>query len=150
MLLTVTGCSSWLPNYQDLQEPRVSLTGLALKDANFLAPSFLVRLRVENPNDVSLNLDGADAALSLNGQTLARGVSRSPLTLVKGGTSEMDVEVTADTLTVVQQIAALANQPSARYQVTGHLSVLNWLGALGRLPFSFEGTVDSKSLLKGL
>jgi LEA14-like dessication related protein len=149
-VLLNAGCSRWLSNYKDLQEPRVSLVSLALKEPNLLAPSFLVRLRVENPNDVSMNLDGADATLALNGQAIAQGISRSPLTLASGAASEVDVEVAAQMLTAVQQLSSLLSENSLQYGVTGHLNVLNWLGPLGRLPFSFEGVLDRDTLLRGL
>lgn len=147
--LLLSGCVGLPRNFNNLKEPRVSLTGLAVKELNLLAPSVLVRLRVENPNDLNIDLDGADVALALNGQPVATGISRSPLTLAKFGASEMNVEVKAGTLQVLQQILLLQANPSVNYDVTGHLNVLNWLGPLGRIPFRFQGDVDRDTLLRG-
>lgn len=147
--LFLSGCFS-LPNKLDsLKEPQVSLAGLAIRDLNPLQPRFLVRLRVENPNDLEVNLDGGDVALALNGQPVASGISRSPLTLAKFGASQMEVELTADTLGVLQQILLLQSQPMVDYEVSGHLNVLNWLGPWGRLPFGVKGAVDRDTLLRG-
>lgn len=148
LCLLVSGCAGLAQRFNNLKEPRVSLAGLALKRMDFFKPSFLVRLNVENPNDVAVNIDGADVALALNGQPVAKGVSRSPLSLAKLGSSSMDVEVSADTLGVLQQILLLQNRQSLDYQVSGRLTVLDWLGPLGQVPFDFQGVVDRDDLLK--
>ncbi|RYU57566.1 hypothetical protein EWI61_12800 [Methylolobus aquaticus] len=146
-VLLLVGCASWLPDYRNLKEPEVSLAGLALSDPNPLAPKFRVRLRVENPNDIDVSLDGADATLELNGRPVATGVSRSPLTLKRLAASELDLDVAAQTLGMLQGAAAVLAKDQIRYRVKGHLSVLSALGPLGRLPFSFEGAVDPAALL---
>jgi LEA14-like dessication related protein len=147
--LSLSGCFSLPKDFNSLKEPKVSLAGLTIKDLNPFKPRFLVRLAVENPNDLAVNLDGGEVALALNGEPVAAGISRSALTLEKFGTSKMDVEVVADTLGVLQQILRLQSKPTVDYAVTGHLNVLNWLGPLGKLPFSFEGAVDRDTLLRG-
>lgn len=148
LLMTQTGCSLLTADYKNLKEPKVSLAGLNIKDLNPLSPSFLVRLKVDNPNDLDVNLDGADVALALNGQPVAAGVSRSPLVLKKLGSSEMDVEVTANTMNAVQQFLILQTKPTLDYQVTGNLIWNNWLGALGKLPLKFSGSMDKDTLMR--
>ena len=148
LLMTQTSCSLLTADYKNLKEPKVSLAGLNIKDLNPLSPSFLVRLKVDNPNDLDVNLDGADVALALNGQPVAAGVSRSPLVLKKLGTSEMDVEVTANTMNAVQQFLILQTRPALDYQVTGNLIWNNWLGALGKLPLKFSGSMDKETLMR--
>jgi LEA14-like dessication related protein len=148
LLLTQTGCSLLTADYKNMKEPKVSLAGLNIKDLNPLSPSFLVRLKVDNPNDLDVNLDGADVALALNGRPVAAGVSRSPLVLKKLGSSEMDVEVTANTMSAIQQFLILQTQPNLDYQVTGNLIWNNWLGALGKLPLKFSGSMDKDTLMR--
>jgi LEA14-like dessication related protein len=148
LFMTLSGCSLLTADYKNLKEPKVSLAGLNIKDLNPLSPSFLVRLKVDNPNDLDVNLDGADVALALNGQPVAAGVSRSPLVLKKLGSSEMDVEVTANTMNAVQQFLILQTKPTLDYQVTGNLIWNNWLGALGKLPLKFSGSMDKDTLMR--
>ncbi|MGZ8217503.1 LEA type 2 family protein [Methylomagnum sp.] len=148
LCLLVSGCAGLTDGLDNLREPHVSLAGLAVKKLNLFKPSFLVRLKVDNPNDVEVNLDGADVALALSGRPVANGVSRSPVSLAKHGTSTLDVEVSADTLGALQQILLLQNQKYLDYQVTGHLNVLNLLGPLGQVPFNFKGAVDREALLR--
>lgn len=151
LCLLLSGCTGLglMQNLDRLKEPKVSLAGLAVKNLDLFAPSFLVHLRVENPNDLEVKLDGADVALALNGRPVAKGINRGPLSLAKFGASDMTVEVSASTLDVLQQVLLLQSKPLLDYEVTGHLNVLNWLGPLGRLPFSFQGTVDRDTLLRG-
>ncbi len=148
LLVALPGCSLLTTDYRNLKEPKVSLAGLNIKNPNPLKPSFLVQLQLDNPNDLELNLDGADVALALNGQPVAAGVSRSPITLKKRGSSTMNVEVTANTLSAIQQFLVMQSRPAMDYQVTGHLDWLNWLGALGKLPFSFSGSLDRDTLMR--
>ena len=145
----LSGCAGLSPSLDSLKEPEVSLAGLALTDANPLGPRFLVRLKVDNPNDMEVSLDGAEVALALNGQPIASGTSRSPLSLARRGSTHVDVEVATDTLAVIQQILGLANRSSFDYGISGRLTVLDWLGPLGRIPFKFTGTMDWETLLRG-
>lgn len=144
----LAGCSALLPDYRHLKEPRVALSELALTDPNPLAPRFRVRLRVENPNDIDVNLDGADATLELNGRPVATGMTRSPLRLASGSASEVELDVTAQTLSLLELASALLGSNEIRYRVAGHLSALSALGPFGQVPFAFEGTVDSAALLR--
>ncbi len=147
----LSGCADLAMDYLGkLKEPKVSLAGLALKDLNPLEPTLLVRLRIENPNDLNVKLDGADVALALNGQPVATGISLSPLTLAKLGATDMDVEVKANTLNALRQIMLLEANQAVKYDVAGHLNVLEWLGSLGRIPFNLQGSVDSGALLRGV
>lgn len=148
---TLSGCAGLpnLGNLSSLKEPKISLAGLALKDMNFMEPTFLVKLKVDNPNDLNLSLDGADAALALNGQKIATGISRSPLTLNSHGTSNLNLEVKANALRAVQQIMQLGSGQPVNYGISGNLNILNWLGGLGKIPFNLKGSVDKDTLLRG-
>jgi LEA14-like dessication related protein len=147
-LFSYAGCSLLTTDYNNLKEVKVTLTGLNVKDLNPLKPSFLVRLRLDNPNDVDISMDGADVALSLDGQPVADGLSRSPLTLKKLGSSEVDMEVYVNTLNAIQQFLLIQSKPALDYRVSGHLHLLNWLGSLGQLPFDFSGSMDQKTIMR--
>lgn len=145
----LAACSGVTPDLSNIEAPKVSLTSIQAKNLDLYTPSFLVGLRVDNPNDVQVELSGAEAALALNGQQVAMGISQSPLTLNRRGSSDLAVEVKANTIGLLQQVLALANQQSIPYQVTGRLRLARWLGYLGEFPFSFSGTLDRDSLLSG-
>lgn len=146
--ILISACVSLGQDVNSLKQPQVSLVALALKDLNPLNPSALVRLKVDNPNDLDVNLSGADVALALNGQPAATGISRSPVTLASFGSSEMDAEVHGNTLAMAQQLLLTQASDKVNYKITGSLHVLNWLGPLGRVPFAFEGAMDKQTLMR--
>jgi len=150
ILFAPGGCSLPTTDYSKLKDVNVTLIGLNIKDLNPLKPGFLVRLRLDNPNDIDISMDGADAALSLDGQPVADGLSRSPLTLKKQGSSEVDMEVYVNTFSAIQQFLLIQSKPAFDYRVSGHLHVLNWLGSLGRLPFDVSGSMDQKTLMQAV
>jgi LEA14-like dessication related protein len=148
--LALNGCSSPLQKLDKLKPPQVSLQGLSLQKADLLNPVFLVRLRLKNPNDAGLNLDGADAVLKLNGKKIAKGASRSPIKLAPLADSEIAVEASAQTLSALGQLLALQSKESLDYEITGHVNILNWLGGLGAIPFKAQGVVTREELLKSV
>lgn len=145
----MAGCAG-LPDVNALQALRVSLTDLRLEELDRLTPRFLVRLKVDNPNDQAVDFDGADATSLVDGQPVAAGTSRSRLSVMGRGSSNLSLDVTARTLPMVQQFLKLHTQPSLDYEIAGHLVILNWLGDLGKVPFSLRGTVDRDTLYRGL
>jgi hypothetical protein len=60
----------------------------------------------------------------------------------------MDVEVTANTMSAIQQFLILQTKSTLDYQVTGNLIWNNWLGALGKLPLQFSGSMDKDTLMR--
>lgn len=148
LCLLVSGCAELEKSLNGPRQPRVSLTGLAVKKMDMFNPSFLVRLKVDNPNDIEVKLDGADVALALNGKPVAKGTSHGPLSLARLGSTSMDVEVSADTLSTLQQILMLQSRQYLDYQVNGHLTVLDLLGPLGQVPFNFKGAVERDDILR--
>jgi hypothetical protein len=143
-------CVSWQREMADLKEPRVSFAGLRLMDANLLAPAFRVRLRVENPNDREISIQGADLGLAINGEPVAQGVSVGAVKLVQLGSSEIEVDATAQTLALARQLLSINGSDTVKYGVNGHLRLLNWLGPLGAVPIDFQGEMARDELLKNL
>lgn len=146
--LAAAGCTNIQDRVEKLQPPRVELASLALTGMNLLQPVFRVGLRVENPNDEEFSVDGADAVLSLNGKPLARGVSTEPVTLKARGTTDVDIEATANTLGLAQQLFRLEQERRIAYAVDGHLTLAGWLGPLARLPFHAAGTLTRDELMR--
>jgi LEA14-like dessication related protein len=149
LMAGMPACSSWQRELSELKEPRLSLAGLSVTDANLLAPGFRVRLRVDNPNDRDISIQGADLDLAINGEAVARGVSAGAVELVRRGSSEIEVDARAQTLALARQLLAIDGGDTVKYGLSGHLKLLNWLGALGAVPFSFRGEMAREELLKG-
>ena len=151
LLLTgVGGCSALAARQAKLQAPKVDLVGVKLLEMDPLAPRFRVRLKLENPNDQALDLDGADAVLTVAGEKLAKGMTQGAVSLPARGSTETDVEVRAKTLSFLKVLPELQKSDALPYQVAGRLHFLQALGPLGALPFQAEGTVTAEELLGAL
>jgi LEA14-like dessication related protein len=121
--------------------------GVKLLEMDPMAPRFRVRLKLDNPNDRALDLDAADAVLTVAGEKLAKGVTQGAVSLPAGGSGEADVDVRAKTLSFLKLLPALERSDSLPYQVAGRLHFVQALGPLGALPFQAEGTVRTEELL---
>ena len=63
LVLACAGCSALLPK---LETPRLSLVSLKMQDMNFFEQRLLVRLRVQNPNDIALPVKGINVNFELS------------------------------------------------------------------------------------
>ena len=86
----------------------------------------LVKLRVQNPNDVPVDYDGVYLRLDVQGSTFATGVSDEHGTIPRFGEALVTVPVTVPTLNLVRQaLGFMGNgQPPEKisYRLEGKLS----------------------------
>lgn len=125
----------------NLQPPHVTLSNIAPADnMTFFEQRYHVTLRVQNPNNTDLPVDGLNYNVTLNGKEFARGVSQDDVTIPALGEGLVHVTVTSSPFDWVRQIDQLNRNPDLRpsYKVDGSL----YLKGLGnrRLPFSQSGT----------
>lgn len=125
----------------NLDKPRVSLAGVALDDFNLFEQRFLVTLRVTNPNDTSVTIDGVDFDLSLNGEHFANGVGHDRVTLPRMGETLVTLKVTTNLNSLWKQLRTLqaTNKPLA-YRMTGKLHV-PWVP--GGIAFDRQGELPA-------
>jgi LEA14-like dessication related protein len=131
------------------REPvRVAVAGIEPLPGEGLELRFLVKLRVQNPNDTALSFDGAFIELDVRGQPFASGVSSSPGSVPRYGEAVLAVPVTVSALQAVRQaIGVIGRGDTGRldYLLTGKLAgpgfadmrfetrgELDWSEALGR------------------
>ena len=71
---------------------------------------FRIELRVQNPNDFELEIDGLDFELDLNGTRLTRGLSDEAVTIPRLG--DAIVAVSADTVSCCRWTNRWRRRPS--------------------------------------
>ncbi|WP_051710019.1 LEA type 2 family protein [Andreprevotia chitinilytica] len=103
------------------EKPRVSLAGIELKEVGLLEQRFVLTLRLQNPNNISIPIDGLDAELSIADKPLAQGVLRQHVTLPALGEATVPIEVTANLPALIKAWRALQQRGS--YRLTGKLFV---------------------------
>jgi LEA14-like dessication related protein len=118
------------------QKPKVSLAGLELQEIGLFEQRFLVTLRVTNPNDDSVTIDGVEFKLELNDQHFASGVGKERITLPRMGDALVKLSVTTNLGSLWKQVRALQGGKPIGYRMTGKLYA-PWLP--GGIPFDRKG-----------
>ena len=147
LAVLVAGCASL---GTQLEAPRLSLVGIQLQDASFFEQRLLVRLRVQNPNDLVLPVNGLDVSFELDGEDFAEGVSARSFEVPALGEAEFDMLVTANAATAVLRILEKGKGKrieTIHYRIRGKLSTR--LGLLRSVPFDERGTISLDSVLRG-
>ena len=140
MLSMAAGCAS----IAQLEPPDVQVTSLQLLEATpgSLEQRFAVGLRLINPNNRAISLQGLDFELDVNGQRLARGVSDKAFELPRLGEAETSVIVTTSLLDVLRQAVGLSSRRDANldYRLRGRLHLGE--GFVRTVPFNHFGTLQ--------
>jgi LEA14-like dessication related protein len=141
LALLIAGCAG-LGTYSEA--PRVSLVSIQPLELGVLEQRYGLRLRILNPNDAALPVEGMSYALRINDREFAYGVSRQPVTIPPYGEALLDVDVVSSLLGVLQQLqeANTGKREALTYRLTGHLSLAN---RLGKLPFDYRGELNYSS-----
>jgi LEA14-like dessication related protein len=140
LLATLASCASLGPK---LVAPELSLLGIQIMSADMFSQQFMVRVKVENPNDLEVAVSGLEYEIFLMGDSFAEGASESSFVLPAKGEAEFDMIVKTNFVSSLGRLVSrtgggkLENVP---YQVTGKLMLEK--GVMRTIPFSHAGTVD--------
>ena len=138
----LSGCST----LQGLKEkPSVSVSDIRLKKASLTENVVLVSLRVMNPNDASLDIQGITCDLALNGKAFAQSTTTSAFRLEPNSSVMVPVEIhssTADALGALSHTLQLGlkGKHAASYTLKGTLTVA-FHGLPIKVPFSNTGEI---------
>lgn len=135
LALTLSGCALLVPK---LQTPRLSVVNIELRQASLLQQRLRVRVRVENPNDRSLPIQGLSYTLYISGQAFASGASEASFVVPALGTAEFDMDVTANAAGALFTILAKPPGQSIDYQMKGRVELSR--GWLRSIPFEQNGS----------
>jgi LEA14-like dessication related protein len=121
-LLALAGCATMAAS---LEPPAVRLLALELLDSSLTRQSFRVTLELTNPNSLPVPVRAMNYDVKLLGEAVASGALNSPFTLPAGGSENVKVDVSMDTLATLGNLTrALRGAASAiDYQVNGTLQV---------------------------
>ncbi|GAB7129265.1 hypothetical protein JCM19000A_37730 [Silvimonas sp. JCM 19000] len=105
----------------DLEKPRVTLAGINFKDANLLQQRFTLALDIQNPNNISVPISGLNAALSVNGEEMATGVSNEAVTIPALGDVVVHIDVVSNLAQLLRQVRNMGNGQAPSYKLAGKL-----------------------------
>lgn len=141
--LLLSGCGALSPSFM---KPQVSLADIQVHEAKTLETAFLIQLRVSNPNDDPLDIQGISCEVELDGRRFATGLQGEPQTIPAYGSALVPVQVYASVLDMFSSVINMiqhAGEPDAQiralnYRLVGRIR-LNEGGFFRNVPFESEG-----------
>lgn len=109
--------------------PRVTLADIQIHEIKTLETAFQIELRVLNPNDIPLEIDGLECGLKIDGKDFASGVVGEQHVIPPYGSAIVPVTVYASVLDMVSSVISIIQDSSTqqrhpqplRYELTGHV-----------------------------
>jgi LEA14-like dessication related protein len=124
----------------EVEPPEVSLAGLGFSKAGLFEQELRLDLRLRNPNDFAIGVDGVRFALELNDEAFAHGRTTAEFDLPALGETVVPVLVNVPTNDLLDRVMALGSERRIAYRLTGEADLDGlWLGAL---PFEREGRLE--------
>lgn len=128
------GCAGFGPR----EAVQVAVVGLDPLPGEGFEGRFLLKLRVQNPNDAPIDYDGIAVELELRGRRLATGVSDARGTVPRFGEAVLAVPISVSAVSVLRQFLGVAGGLGggrADYRLRGRLAG----PAFGSTPFDVSG-----------
>lgn len=139
LLLVLTVSLGACASKPDPVSPHVRVIGLrVLPQGNLLEQRLEVTLRISNPNDFSLTLDGMRFWLDLNGREFAHGLGNERVKIGRLDEASYHVVVSTGLVEIIVQLTRLGGKQGIDYTVRGDVFVR---GA-GVHPFERSGTLQ--------
>ncbi|MCQ4321501.1 LEA type 2 family protein [Stutzerimonas stutzeri] len=128
LLSGLAGCSTWFSS--DFQDPGVQLTDVEIIKARLLEQQFMLRFRIDNPNEQSLPVRGLVYTVHLNDVELASGESSGWTTVPAHGFEYYEVPIYTNLWRHMKYIVRLLEKPDRpiAYRLQGELKTGLMLG----------------------
>jgi len=121
--------------------PRVSFAGVESLSGEGMELRFTVKLRVQNPGNAPLEIDGLSLNLAVRGMDFASGVSAVKTSVPRFGEAVLSVPVTVPATALLRQAWAMTGNREVRkieFELSGRLGA----GPFGGSRFASKGDID--------
>jgi LEA14-like dessication related protein len=135
LAVALSGCALLVPK---LQTPELAIVDVQVIKANFLEQRLRVRMRVQNPNDRSLPIQGLSYTVYLGGQEFATGVSDASFVVPALGSAEFNMDVTANAAGALFAVLSKPRGEGIDYHMKGRVELSH--GWLRSIPFEQSGS----------
>ena len=132
--LSLSGCSLFVPK---LEKPTLSVVNVQMLKSDLWHQELRVRLRVQNPNDRTLPIQGLSYELDLDEQEFAHGESGESFVVPALGEAEFDMSVSTNMASILFKVLGQQNN-QVNYRIKGKISLSS--GLLRSLSFDDHGT----------
>jgi LEA14-like dessication related protein len=139
VVLLMAACSS-MP--KDFEAPRVHITDMTAKDVAIFEQRFDMKIRIQNPNNTDLSINGLKFDIDLNEREFANGMSGQRLVVPRFGSEVVDVEVFSTLGSFLRQIQSFNSglPQKVRYRLKG-TAYVDSPGTF-KAPFDESGEID--------
>jgi LEA14-like dessication related protein len=134
--LAATGCAT-VPS--GMEPVKVSLADISMLDFGLIEQKLGLKLRIQNPNNVEIPIEGLSYELELNGKPFANGLAHPQTQVPAFGDVVIDSEAVSNLNGLFQQIGQLQKEQKLRYHLKGKLYSSRWQGSH---PFDAEGEIS--------
>lgn len=138
-MLCVTACATVPP---DIEPPKIGIVNIAPKDLAVFEQLFDVQLRIQNPNDQELGINGLRFDIELNDKEFGNGMSGQEIRVPRFGSEVVNVDVITSLGSFLRQFQELNKSGAGklRYRLKGTAFVVS--PSSFKLPFDEKGEVD--------
>lgn len=128
----------------EMRSPQVHVIDIRLLPSSLLEQRFRVELRIGNPNDFDLPLDGLTFELDLNGRHFAEGFTGQSVTVPRLGEARVSVDASTTLFDMMEQILILGERSELSFRIEGVV----YLRGLARRQVTYERGGKMRRLLE--
>jgi LEA14-like dessication related protein len=123
----------------NIKNPHVSVTDTKISGLSFTQADLLMDIKIDNPNNVGIDLAGMNFDLKINNQSLLSSFKNDPLQIGANGTNTIQLPLTLKYEDIYRIITSLGAKEQSDYQFEGNVNFnLPVLGAVS-IPVSKSG-----------
>ena len=134
---SLVGCAGL---YGSMERPHINIANVMPREIKLFEQVFDLELRIQNPNDSALAINGLAFELDINDKRFATGVSNQTVTIDRLSSDTVRVEAITTLWGFLMQIAEM--QRTGMPRVTYHLKGGLYVGSPSiKLPFDDRGEI---------
>jgi len=121
LLIFLSGFARCSGLFQTLERPRINIANITVKEIKLFEQVFDLELRIQNPNDLSLAINGLAFEMEINEKRFATGVSNQSVTIDRLSSAVIHVQAITTFWGFLQQVAEYqqTRTPRVTYRVKG-------------------------------
>ena len=108
----IIGACSTMP--RDFETPKFSIADIAPKDMTLMEQRFDLKVRIQNPNNFDLGINGVRFDIALNGKEFGTGMSGAKVTVPRFGSEVISGEVITGLGSILHQASVQSQGESLR------------------------------------
>lgn len=134
----MSACSTLPSNFET---PKISIVGITTKDVALFEQRFDVQLRIQNPNDFDLGLNGIRFDIELNNKEFGKGMSPAKVIVPRLGSEVVTGELITGLGSFLRQVQGMnASTATLLYHLKGTAFAVS--PGDFTIPFDESGEVD--------